>query len=295
MSGPEEALATCRFVRDGAALSLWGAFGYLAALVPRDLGCETAHRLTVFRIGAVMAAVAATAAILPIDVATIGDGWAAVFDRASVGAVLFETSVGRAWQAEAVAALLLGVTFAMPGRVQPGATAAASGLLLASVALTGHAAMHEGWPGALHRLNAILHLWTGGAWLGALLALPPILRALDDPLRRRDAGLALRRFSTAGHAAVALVIATGAINTWLILGRWPTEWSLPYQALLAVKIVLVLGMTILALVNRYVLVPGMARCRAAAVHTLRRAVFAQIGLGLAVLGCVSIFGLLEPV
>ncbi len=294
MNGPEAALAACRFVHDGAALSLWGAFGYLATLVPRALADETARRLRTFRLCAALAAIGATAAILPIEAAAIGDGWADLVDPAAVGAVLFETSVGRAWQAQAVAALLLAATLTLPAQSQPGGTAAASGLLLASLALTGHAATHEGWLGAAHRLNHVLHLLAGGAWLGALVPLVPILRALDDPSRRRDAGLALRRFSTAGHVAVALVIATGAVDTWLVLGRWPVKWGFPYEAMLAAKIALVLGMTALALVNRYILVPGMGRRRSAALRTLRHAIFTQVALGMAVIGCVSVFGLLEP-
>ena len=213
---------------------------------------------------------------------------------ATIRAVLFETGVGRVWQAQAGAALLLAASLAMPRRLRAKATAATSGLLLAMLALTGHAAMHEGLLGLGHRANDALHVLAGGAWLGALLPVLLVLGGLDDPRRQRDAGIALRRFSAAGHAAVALVVATGAVNTMLVLGRLPADWSSPYQALLAIKIALVLTMAMLALINRYVLVPRLSRGRDAAVRGLRSATLAEIGLGVAVIGCVAVFGLLEP-
>jgi putative copper export protein len=107
------------------------------------------------------------------------------------------------------------------------------------------------------RANDVLHVLAGGAWLGALLPLIPILRLLDEPDCHADALLSLRRFSTAGHIAVALVLTSGVINTALILQRLPTDWSSPYQALLALKIILIAGMTGLAIVNRYIFVPRM--------------------------------------
>ena len=94
--------------------------------------------------------------------------------------------------------------------------------------------------------------WRAGPGLGALVPLLIILPMLDVPARRGQAGVALRRFSTAGHAAVALVIATGVLNTLMILGRWPTDLQSPYQALLFAKILLVAAMTVLALANRYI-------------------------------------------
>lgn len=71
--------------------------------------------------------------------------------------------------------------------------------------------------------------------------------------------IALRRFSMAGHLAVALVIATGAANTALILGKLPVNQTSPYQLLLAAKIILVFAMSAIALINRYVFVPQLVR------------------------------------
>ena len=291
---PDAALGLCRVVHDAATMALWGAFAFLWGLVPAALAETLGRRLATFRTVAVIAAVATTAAALPLDAAAIGTGWGDAVDPLAIRAVLFETSVGAAWMAQASAALLLAATAALPVRMKAGATALASGLLLGTLALTGHAAMHEGGLGAAHRLADAVHVLAGGAWLGALVPLLPLLRALDDGSHRDAAGHALRRFSLAGHVAVAVVVATGAVNTMLVLGRWPTDWTSPYQAMLAAKIALVLLMTLLALANRYLLVPRIARSPAGALRALRQATVAELVLGAAVVGLVGAFGLLEP-
>ena len=291
---PEAALAICRFLHDAAAMALWGAFAFLWALTPAGLAHGIGRHLSTPRTVAIVVAVATTLAALPLEAAAIGNGWTDALDPATVRSVLFETSVGAALMAQGAAAVLLAATLVLPPRWRSGGTAAASGLLLASLALTGHAAMHEGVLGAAHRLNGAVHVLAAGAWLGALVPLLTLLRALDDRSQSRDAGIALRRFSSAGHGAVALVIATGVLNTVLVLGRWPTDWTSPYQAMLAAKVALVAVMTSLAVFNRYVLVPRMSRSRAEAVADLRKSTLAEIFLGIFVVGLVSVFGLLEP-
>lgn len=291
---PEAALALCRVFHDLATMVAWGATAFLATLVPATVAAHAGRHVHAVIVIAILVAVGTTAAALPIEAAFVGDGWVDAIDSATVRAVLLETSVGRAWQVQAVAAVLLALCPALPRRVKTGATAAASGLLLSSLALTGHAAMHAGWLGVAHRLNHALHVLAAGAWLGALVPFPPLLRALDDPALRREAVTALRRFSVAGHGAVAAVIATGSVNTGLVLGRWPTDWSSPYQALLSLKIAMVAIMVALALVNRYVLVPRLPLDPAHAAHALRRNALAAIGLGAAAVTCVGVFGLIEP-
>jgi putative copper resistance protein D len=288
------ALDACRFLHDAAAMLLWGGFAFLCALVPGALAACIAKRLARWRIAAVIVAAATTGVMLPLQAALIAGGWAAAGDPATLHALLLETSVGRAWQIEAAAALLLLSTLAAPARLRLPATAIAAGLVLASLSLTGHAVMQEGWIGAAHRLNDAVHLLAAGAWVGALVPLLPILRALDLPGERVAAEVALRRFSAAGHLAVALVLLTGVGNTLLVLGRWPTDWSSPYQALLSAKIAVVVVMVALALVNRYGFVPRLAGRRGAAAGALRRGTLAEIGLGLGAIGLVAVLGTLEP-
>ena len=287
--GPDAALAACRFLHDASAMLLWGASVYLSTLVPRNLAQDIGRRLRSFSVVATAVAVATTAAALPLETAMIGEGWSDAFNPATVRDVLFDTSVGQAWQVQAVAALILTATLALSPRRRQAATALASGFLLASIALTGHAVMQEGWIGAAHRINDAIHVFSAAAWLGALVPLLPILKTLNDPAHRFEATTALMRFSATGHVAVALVIASGVINTILILGQWPTDWSSPYQAMLASKIILVGIMVALATVNRYAFVTS------GAVRALRLGTVAEIVLGLCVVGLVSVFGMLEPI
>jgi len=128
-------------------------------------------------------------------------------------------------------------------------------LLLGSLGLVGHAVMRAGALGWLNRLSHVIHLLAAGFWLGSLVPLIACLRSMTDPAISTNASVALRRFSGLGHVAVATVLATGVINTWLVLGRLPINFSSLYQAMLLAKTCLVAIMLGLALINRYVLVP----------------------------------------
>lgn len=294
MIGPDAALILCRLLFDGAAIFLWGAFSYLWKLVPQDLAQQVDGRLQLARSVAVVLVITTTAVLLPLRSATIGNGWADAVDMRTLRAVLFDTTAGKAWQLQAFAAFLLLAASVLPARHRQAGTAIASALLLASLTATGHAAMNDGWLGFAHRVNDIVHLLSGGAWLGALVPVLLILLLLHESDTGHDARLALMRFSTVGHWAVALVILSGIGNMLLIVGAVPLNWSFEYQLLLTVKIVLVFAMTMLAIVNRYVFVPRLAR-EPIYEAALQRGTIAEIGLGLLVVGLVAWFGTLQPV
>jgi copper resistance protein D len=183
---------------------------------------------------------------------------------------------------------------AVPGRPGRHMVFLLSAASLMSLALVGHAAMHEGWPGDLHKANDAIHMLAAAGWIGCLVALVPCLTMLGDPDLRRQACAALIRFSAAGHVAVALVLLTGVANTWLVVGHWPVDLRSLYQLLLLGKIVLAVTMVALALVNRYAVVPAIRVRGASAVTDLRRHTIVELGLAGGVLALVSLFGLLDP-
>ena len=294
MTSVAAVLALCRFGQDAAGLLLWGASAFLQWFVPAGLAAVVADRLRRWEFAAVIVAVSATAAKLPAEVASVGDGWRDAADPEMIGSVIGDTSGGHAWVVQAAAALLILLARWAPPRARRATTAIASAALLAGLSLTGHAVLHEGWLGALHRFNDVLHVLSGGAWFGGLVPVLVILGALGQEAWRGDATLALRRFSRAGHIAVALVLLSGLVNTALVLGRWPTAWSSPYDALLDAKIAAVAAMVGLALVNRYVFTPMMARHSPEARAALRRATSAEVLLGFFAIALVAIFGLLDP-
>lgn len=293
MTWLDGALAACRLAHYAALVFVFGTAVFLRWGAAPGLATPIGLILRVpVRLGLLLAA-ATTWLWLPLQAAEIGGGWEGAADPATLSAVLIDTGFGQVWIGRAVVSVvLLFLAAGWPRRA--GATASASGLLLASLALAGHAAMQDGAVGLLHRLNHAVHVLAGGLWLGALVPFVLCLPMLRDTALRGDAVQALRRFSTTGHVAVAAVLASGIVNVALVLGRWPTDWSSPYQALLAAKIATVLAMAGLAVANRYVFVPRIGRSNGAAVVAIRNGAVAEILLGAGVLALVAVFGLLDP-
>jgi len=234
-----------------------------------------------------------TLAWLSLAAGSMGEGWADAWSPESIGAALFDTEFGRVWQWRlGFAAVLLGIL--TTGRLDRWpVTALLAALLLGSLGLVGHAAMHAGALGFLNRASHTLHLLAAGFWLGSLVPLLACLRKLMDPALGADASLALRRFSDLAHIAVATVLATGMVNTWLVLGAWPINVASPYQELLLAKIGLVALMIGLAIVNRYFLVPRL-RSAPGALRLLGSITIAEVAIGLGVIAFISIIGTLAP-
>lgn len=290
---PDNALSICRFLHDAAAMMLWGTFGFIWVLVPARLAGVVDRKLDAFRLSLTAIAVLSTAAVLPLQTAIIGDGW----QDALAGPVLFDvvtaTSVGRAWLWQAAGALLLTGSLAAPRRFRTVATTIAAGSVLAGLALQGHAVMQDGWQAVVHPLNDVVHVLSGGAWVGALVPLILILSEFGKSTFRAEAAVALRAFSTVGHVAVGLVIASGLANSFFIVGS-PIGWSNPYRALLTAKVVVVFVMTAIAIANRYWFVPRIGRNRRDVVQAIRLGTIFEIATGLTAIALVSVFGMLDP-
>ncbi|KJK11422.1 hypothetical protein UB46_41070 [Burkholderiaceae bacterium 16] len=288
-------MAASRWIQYAAPMLLFGS-SLLLATVPRgDLSAEAGRRLHRPLAATALLGSLATLGWLPLEVGMAAGNWGAVTDSGMVAAFVLRTGIGQAWAFRAAIALVTaGLALAVPpGR--PAVLAASSGLLLATFALSGHAAMHDGTLAWQQGSVDALHLLCAGYWLGALIPFCFFLRALRDARQRKEAANALRRFSYAGHVAVAGVLVTGCVNTALVLDGWPVHWQSPYQALLAGKIAVAALMVSIALVNRYVLVPRLRIDPDGATNTIRRRTIAEVVLGMAALGLVSVFGMLDPV
>lgn len=290
--GVHAALIASGFVRDCGATFLWGAFGYLAWLVPEPLAGKWVTRLRAAARLAVGLVVIAIAVRLPLEAAMVGDGWHDALNRQVLAALLFETSLGRAWFIGCAAMFLLLLAVVVPTRRRATLLASSAGVVLLGLVFQGHAMMHEGWLGYIQQANDFMHVLSAGGWLGALVPLVLIMRAGEED--RQGRGVALRRFTRVGHVVVALVVLTGIANTFLIVGGWPVDWNSPYQVLLWIKILVALMMIGLALRNRYHLVPQLRTDPAGASSALRCAVTGQIFLGASAIALVSIFATLDP-
>ncbi|WP_299541019.1 copper homeostasis membrane protein CopD [uncultured Herbaspirillum sp.] len=286
-------LGLCRLSVDGAALFLWGASLTLLVLVAEPLRSHLWQRLAGWRrflYGLLFIAVLSS---LPLQASILGDGWADAWRFDMLAAVANGTSIGTAWWFQLVAVSLLLLSVTQSDRMRLLACLGGSGIVLASLALTGHAVMNEGGEGLLHQANDLLHVWSVGAWMGAL---PIVLLILSGQYRCAYPELVsviLRRFSNVGHAVVALVLLTGLVNTILILGRLPLDFHFRYQALLTIKIMVAGFMVAIAVFNRYVLVPTMRQQRNA-LHRIRLLTMAEILLSCFALVLLAWLGMLQP-
>ncbi|MGY9106868.1 MAG: copper homeostasis membrane protein CopD, partial [Alphaproteobacteria bacterium] len=179
------------------------------------------------------------------------------------------------------------------------------GAIAASFAWTGHGGIHEGVSGIIHLWADVLHLLAAAIWLGALAPLLIlVLRSLstqsEDEARR--VGFALAAFSGIGTAIVAVLVISGLINSWFLIGpaQWTSMFSAKYRILLSLKLILFGLMLFLAALNRYRLTPrltaslGQQGQAMTALSSLRASLIAESGLGLLVIWLVSWLGTLEP-
>jgi copper resistance protein D len=292
---PDDALVICRFLQDASSVLLWGAFAYLSTLLPPALAGEIGRRLTSFKLIAIAIAAGATFSVLPLEASTLGDGWSDAGDLTTMQDFVFETTIGNAWLLQAIAAMALVITIWLAPARQQAATALCAGLLLGCRALMGHSIMGEGAAGVLLQCSCLIHVLSAGAWLGALAPLLLILQRLSRQSHEPDAVAGLRRFSATGQVMVGLAVCSGAVNTALILGRLPLDWSQPYQLLLAAKICLVGVMIVIALINRFVIVPRINSGFRPAAHLLVFPASLELMLGSGALVLVNLFGTFDPV
>lgn len=284
----------CRFVHFAAVMLMFGSSLFTALLSPQRLSPYLSRDVRPLLVSCTWLAGLSAVALLAIQAGQMGDGWADTWQLDVWWAVL-GTTFGEVWRWHLGISLLalLSLWLAEPRRTQ--LLALLSTQLLVSMAFIGHAAMHEGALGVLHRFNHALHLLAAGYWLGSLLPLLVCLRYLAQPQSRSDAVTTLIRFSRWGHLAVALVVLTGVINSLIILGSWPLDVDSPYQRLLLFKTALVALMVMVALANRYAIVPAMSSMPQLAQRGLVLACWIEVGLGAGVLLLVSLFATYAPV
>jgi putative copper resistance protein D len=265
-------------------MTLFGAALFAAALAPASVGLALPLRRWAPPLAA-LALVSALAWFYLVALGMAGDD----LDLEAMEDVAFGTAFGKVWIAHV--AILLALLAA--SRAGARTMALLAGLAMATLALTGHAAMQEGALGALHRANHAVHLLTTSAWLGGLPAFSLCLGLYAATPSRSDALSAMMRYSRAGHLAVPLVLVTGAVDAALTTGLPPWPTLTPYRIGLLVKVAIYLAMTALALFNRYVMAPRVARDPRAA-RGLAFGALGEIALGLAAVADVSRFATMNP-
>lgn len=226
-------------------------------------------------------------------------------DVDSIKLVLFETQWGHAIAGRiGLAIVALAVAFVFRPSVSLFAALTGIGLIcLASFAFTGHGASDDGAGGVVHMIGDMIHSIAAGLWLGALAGFFVLLRrstAIAEP-ERTALAKALADFATTGTLVVAVLIVTGLINSYFLVGfsGLPKLFTSAYGDLLALKLVLFGVMLGLAAQNRFRLTPalrdaGDEMSRLKAISNLRHSVTAEMISGLAILALVAVFGMMEP-
>ena len=230
-----------------------------------------------------------------------------VTDPEVVWSVLHDTGFGTVWAVRmtltVVALGLILLHFASPPRKARGGLAvpALAGALLISLAGVGHTQVQDGFAGLVHVVSDAAHLLAAGAWLGGLVALALILVAYNrDRGAKGDLDRILMRFSGMGYVAVATLVGSGLVNSWYLVGTVTSLLTTQYGQLLLAKLALFAGMLLLAVINRFWLVPSTSKSAAegggSPVWTvrLRNHVLGEQFLGLMILVIVSVLGTMAP-
>lgn len=282
---------TLRFVHFAALMVLFGNALYGAWLAPVSLRRLMTRRFRGQQKCFASIGLLSALMLLALQGGMMGNGWQDVISHETWLAVL-TTQFGRVWIWQM---LLAGVTLCIAWlEPRKGMSllllfAAAQFILLAG---TGHAAMHDGVTGIVQRANHAAHLLAAASWLGGLLPLLFCLR-LSRGRWQAAAVYTMMRFSRYGHLAVAAVVFTGISNTLLIQGSgmpWHSAWG----RLLLLKCALVAMMVVIALVNRYVLVPRFRSGDGREQQYFIRMTQTEVVLGALVLATVSLFATWEP-
>lgn len=276
-----------------AVMLLTGTVFYTTLLAPARYRDALSQRLAGILLHSTRLAAGCALAMLAVQTGLMSGSWQNIADGATWRAVL-QTRFGTVWCWQivfAVAAALLAVRQERRYQLLLGMTAV---LQLIALACTGHASMRDGWPGIAQQVNHAVHLLAAAFWAGGLLPLLILMGEARRIERRTDAIRTMMRFSRYGHLAVALALLTGIINTLLITG-WPLPSGLSlYTTLLLWKIALVALMVLIALLNRYWLVPRFRLAGAGALQQFIRMTQLELLLSLVVVGLVSVFATLPP-
>ena len=162
---------------------------------------------------------------------------------------------------------------------------------LAALAWSGHSAAGEGSDGDVEVLADVAHLLAAGAWLGAL----PVLAFVLPRVRTlAEAARVTRRFSTLGAVCVAVLLASGGVNAWYLVGDVPALIGTGYGQLLLAKLALFAAMLILAMTNRWYLSVRLADDDEQARRQIRRNAIAEIAAGMGILAIVGMLGVIPP-
>jgi putative copper resistance protein D len=163
-----------------------------------------------------------------------------------------------------------------------------------SLAWCGHSGAGISLSGDFQVSADAVHLLTAAAWVGGLLPLLIFIRP-SVPIGTTERYQLVSRFSLLATWAVALLVASGIVNTWYMTDGMRHLFGTEYGSLVLAKVGLLLIMLGFAGVNRFWLTPQLPTSQGE--RTARQlciSTTAEIALGLIVVCVVAVLGQLEP-
>jgi putative copper resistance protein D len=217
---------------------------------------------------------------------------------ANLNAVLWQTGFGHLWLLRGMIGIALGLAlyFAsrkgtlLPPRPSPlnWLVVSVGACLLVTLAWAGHVAagLHHQ---ILHLLADTPHLLVGAIWPVGLIPMAYFLWHINRGNRPVPADReieTLQRFSQSSLIAVFILLVTGSINGWLMIGSWENLVTTTYGRLFLCKMLVVAIMIAMGAFNRLRLLPRIHDV-SKMFSTLRTTVVAESCLGLVVLFIVG--------
>ena len=238
---------------------------------------------------------------LILEASAMGDQpWDEAVVSGTLLAVLNGTQFGLVSEIRLALAALVAIGLVYDSRGMPRWLALGAAVcLISSIAWTGHAGSTPDELGNLHLAADVLHLCGAAAWTGGLVSLALLLRVVRS--YRATVGISLmqldavRRFSFLGMASVAILIMSGLVNSWILVGSWRGLIATDYGWILMFKVAIVAIMIMFAAVNRLLLVPRLVLpAHDSALGGLMRNTVAEIALALLVFAVVGLLGTMHP-
>ena len=238
-----------------------------------------------------MLALASGWAVLSMMTAGMAGSLGGAVDVTFLASAVSDTQFGRVWIARILLTIVIVGVIVKPRPARDRSLLLLSGVLLASVALTGHSALPGGVPGVVHQLADVVHLIAAGWWIGGLLALVLVARALGP-----QAHDVLHRFSGVGYGAVAAIVLTGLFKSAILVATLGGVDSTAYGWTLLLKVALFALMALLALSNNFWITRRLKRGadQTLWLGRLQHSVRLEFALGLGVLAVVGALGAMSP-
>ncbi len=210
------------------------------------------------------------------------------------------TSFGHLWLVRLAALAAALIAFAFGRSVSWLVGIVFSAIAVITIPWAGHGQNGDGAGALIHATGDVVHLLAAAIWIGALSGLLLLLRA-NRTAGEQDITSALIGFSAIGPATVALLLLSGIVNSWFLIGPQNAVTILHtiYGTILVAKLILFAGMLALATLNRFRLTPRLALaghpCATMdAMRSLNLSIATEAILAFLVLAAVAVMGTLPP-